>query len=116
MKNIVQDKNRLSQPTLDAKRTFYKKRLVFSKTHVLTQNGVRRKELCFQHKITKNTVQDIKRLSHPRLDAKRTFYKQWLVFSKTPVFNKKWCKTQKNSAFNRNSEQTSLGEKTPFST
>ena len=41
MKNTVQDKNRLSQPRLDEKRIFYKKRLVFSKTHVLTQHGVR---------------------------------------------------------------------------
>ena len=76
MKNTVQDNNRLSQPRLDAKRTFYKKRLVFSKTHVLTQNGVSRKELCFQHKITKNTVQDIKPLSQPRVNAKLIFYKK----------------------------------------
>ena len=95
MKNTVQDKNRLSQPRLDAKRTFYKKRLVFSKTHVLTQNGVRHKELCFQHKITKNTVQDIKRLSHPRLDAKRTFYKQWLIFSKTHFLTKNGVRPKK---------------------
>ena len=39
MKNTVQDKNRLSQPRLDAKRTFYKKRLIFSKTLVSTQRN-----------------------------------------------------------------------------
>ena len=73
MKNTVQDKKRLSQPRLKSKRIFYKKCLIFSETQFLTQNSVRRKELCFQHKIMKNTVQDKNSLSQPRLDGKRTF-------------------------------------------
>ena len=61
MKNTVQDKKRLSQPRLESKRIFYKKWLIFSETQFLTQNGVRRKELCFQQKIMKNTVQEKKK-------------------------------------------------------
>ena len=41
MQNKVEDKKRASQPRLDLKRIFYKKWLIFSKTQVLTQNGVR---------------------------------------------------------------------------
>ena len=62
MKNTVQDKKRLSQPRLESKRIFYKKWLIFSETQFLTQNGVRRKELCFQQKIMKNTVQEKKKV------------------------------------------------------
>ena len=36
----VKDKNRLSQPRLDGKRTFLKKWLIFSKPQLLTENGV----------------------------------------------------------------------------
>ena len=41
MQNTVEDKKRASQARLDLKRIFYKKWLIFSKTQVLTQNGVR---------------------------------------------------------------------------
>ena len=73
MKNTVLDKTLLSQPRLDAKRSFDKKWLILSKMQILTQNGVDPQKLCFQHKIMKNTVRDKKRLSHPRLHAKTYF-------------------------------------------
>ena len=44
MKNIVQQRKRLSETRLDAERIFYKKWLIFSKTQVLTENGVRRQK------------------------------------------------------------------------
>ena len=50
MKNKVQDKKRLSIPRLDAKHSFHKKRLSCSKTHVLTQNGVRPRKTDFNTK------------------------------------------------------------------
>ena len=76
MKKRVQDKKDLSPPRLDAKRTFYKQWLIFSKTQPLTQNGVRPTKLYFQHKIMKNTVEDKKPLSQPRVNAKLIFYKK----------------------------------------
>ena len=53
MQNTVEDKKRASQPRLDLKRIFYKKWLIFSKTQVLTQNGVRPRESLLS---TKNNV------------------------------------------------------------
>ena len=41
MNNTASDKKRPSQPRLDAERIFYKKWLIFSKTQVLTQHGLR---------------------------------------------------------------------------
>ena len=40
MKKKVLDKKLLSQPRLDAKRSFDKKWLILNKTQILTQNGV----------------------------------------------------------------------------
>ena len=167
MKNTVKDKKRPSQPRLDAERIFYKKWLIFSKLHVLTengvrprktvisthnnekqfrtktvflnqdfnqnacfnkqwlifsktqvltQNGVRRKKLCFQHKIMKNIVQQRKRLSETRLDAKRIFYKKWLIFSKTQVLTENGVTHQKTLLSTQNNEKHSSRQKTSFST
>ena len=73
MKKKVLDKKLLSQPRLDAKRSFDKKWLILNKMQILKQNGADPEKLCFQHKIMKNTVRDKKRLSHPRLHAKTYF-------------------------------------------
>ena len=73
MKNTVQDKKRLSETRHDAERIFYKKWLIFSKTQVLTENGVTRKKTLLSTQNIKNTVQDKKSLSQPRLDGKFTF-------------------------------------------
>ena len=73
MKNTVYDKKGLSQPRVDAKRIFYRKWLICSETQVLTQNGVRpRKTLLSTQNNEKHSLRQ-KRLSQPRLDAKRIF-------------------------------------------
>ena len=56
-------------------------------------------KLLVQHQIKKNTVQDKKRLSIPRLDAKHIFHKKRLSCSKTQVLTQNGV-TQENSPFN----------------
>ena len=79
--------------------------LNFSETQFLTQNGVRRKELCFQHKIMKNIVQHRKRLSETRLDGERIFYKKWLFFSKTQVLTENSVTRKKTLLSTQNNEK-----------
>ena len=64
----------------------------------------------------KNTVLDEKRLSQPRLDAKRIFYKKWLIFSKRQVLTQNGVRPRKTLLSTQNNEKHTLGQKTPFST
>ena len=76
MKNIVQHRKRLSETRLDAERIFYKKWLIFSKTQVLTENGVTRKKTLLSTQNNEKHSSGKKSLYQPRLDGKRTFWKK----------------------------------------
>ena len=64
----------------------------------------------------KNTVQDKKRLSIPRLDAKHIFYKKRLSCSKTQVLTQNGVRPSKTVLSTQNNEKHSLGQKRSFST
>ena len=73
-------------------------------------------KLRFHQKIMKNTVQDKKRLSQPRLDAKRAFYKKCLIVRKTQFLTQNGVRRKRTLFSTQNNEQHSLGQKTSFST
>ena len=54
----------------------------------------------------KNTVQDKKRLSIPRLDAKHTFHKKRLSCSKTNVLTQNGLRPRKTVILTQNNEKT----------
>ena len=53
----------------------------------------------------KNTVQEKKRLSQPRLDAKTTFYKKWLIFRKMQVLTQNGVRPRKTVISTHNEKQ-----------
>ena len=64
----------------------------------------------------KNTVQDKKRLSQPRLKSKRIFYKKWLIFSETQFLTENGVGPKKSPLSTPNNEKYSSGQKTSFYT
>ena len=64
----------------------------------------------------KNTVYDKKRLSQPRLDAKRSFDKKLMILNKTQILTQNGVRPRKTLLSRQNNEKDSLGQKTPFST
>ena len=64
----------------------------------------------------KNTVQDKKRLSQPRLKSKRIFYKKWLIFSETQFLTEHGVRPRKTLVSTQHNEKHSSGQKTSFLT
>ena len=64
----------------------------------------------------KNTVQDKKRVSIPRLDAKHIFHNKRLSCSKTQVLTQNGVRPSKTVLSTQNNEKHSLGQKRSFST
>ena len=116
MVNTVEDKKRASQPRLDLNRIFYENWLIFSKTQLWIQNGVRSSESLLS---TKNNVKHSlgqKRSSQPRLDSKRIFDNKWLIFSKAQVLTQNGVRPIKPLLSTENNEKHSLGQKRCFPT
>ena len=69
-----------------------KKWLHFCKTQFLSQNDVKPRKRCFQHKILKNPAYNKKDVSQPTVDAKRIFKQEIVKFKENTALNNKWCK------------------------
>ena len=62
----------------------------------------------------KNIVQHRKRLSETRLDAKRIFYKKWLIFRITKVLTENGVTRKKTLLSTQNNEKHCPGKKSLY--
>ena len=88
----------------------------FSKNEVLTQNGVRPIKPLLSTQTNEKHNLGQKSLSQPRIDAKRIFYKKWLIFSKKEVWIQNGVRPSESLLSTKNNVKHSLGRKTLFST
>ena len=114
MKNTVKDKKRPSQPRLDAERISYKKWLIFSKLHVLTENGVRPRKTVISTHHNKKQFRTKTVFVNQDLNQNACFNKHWLIFSKTQVLTQNVVRRKKTLLSTQNNEKHSLAEKTSF--